>query len=93
MTQKFKVLVTRKWPKSVEDKLKKTFDVKLNESDVPLTQEELKEAIDNYDALLPTVTDSINDLIISSESRRAKIIGNFGVGFNNIDIELSLIHI
>ena len=87
MTQKFKVLVTRKWPKSVEDKLKKTFDVKLNESDVPLTQEELKEAIDNYDALLPTVTDSINDFIISSENRRAKIIGNFGVGFNNIDIE------
>ena len=45
MTQKFKVLVTRKWPKSVEDKLKKTFDVKLNESDVPLTQEELKDCL------------------------------------------------
>ena len=87
MTQKFKVLVTRKWPKPVEDKLKETFDVKLNENDVSLTQEQLKEAIDNYDALLPTVTDSISNDIISSENRRAKIIGNFGVGFNNIDIE------
>lgn len=87
MTQKFKVLVTRKWPKPVEDKLNETFDVKLNENDVPLTQEQLKEAIDNYDALLPTVTDSISNDIISSENRRAKIIGNFGVGFNNIDIE------
>ena len=79
MTQKFKVLVTRKWPKPVEDKLKETFDVKLNENDVSLTQEQLKEAIDNYDALLPTVTDSISNDIISSENRRAKIIGNFGV--------------
>ena len=87
MTQKFKVLVTRKWPKPVEDKLKTTFEVKLNENDVPMTQEQLKNAIDNYDALLPTVTDSISDEIISYENRRAKIIGNFGVGFNNIDIE------
>ena len=87
MNQKFKVLVTRKWPSSVEKKLKDNFDVTLNENDNPLSKAELIEAIENYDALLPTVTDSINDDIISSENRRSKIIGNFGVGFNNIDIE------
>ena len=41
----------------------------------------------NFDALLPTVTDSISDKIISTENKKVKIIGNFGVGFNNIDIE------
>ena len=87
MNQKFKVLVTRKWPSSVEKKLKDNFDVTLNENDNPLSKAELIEAIENYDALLPTVTDSINDDIISSENRRSKIIGIFGVGFNNIDIE------
>ena len=30
MTQKFKVLVTRKWPSSVQEKLRQTFDVTLN---------------------------------------------------------------
>lgn len=85
--QNYKVLVTRKWPKSVEKRLKETFDVTLNENDAPLTQNELKEAIDNHDALLPTVTDSISNEILSSNNRRAKIIGNFGVGFNNIDID------
>ncbi len=87
MTQKFKVLVTRKWPNPVEKKLKESFDVTLNENDIPMSEEQLIDAVNNFDALLPTVTDKISDKIISSKSRKAKIIGNFGVGFNNIDIE------
>ena len=86
MTQKFKVLVTRKWPKKVEESLVATFDTKLNVEDKPLSESELIEAMKSYDALLPTVTDPITDKIISTLDRRVKIIGNFGVGFNNIDI-------
>ena len=82
-----KVLVTRKWPKKVESKLSQTFDTKLNVSDTPLTESELIKAMQDYDALLPTVTDKINDNIISCENRKVKVIGNFGVGFNNIDID------
>ena len=81
-----KVFVTRKWPKSVEDKLIETFDTKLNLDDSPMNESELIDAMQNYDALLPTVTDKINDKIISCSNRKVKIIGNFGVGFNNIDI-------
>ena len=82
-----KVLVTRKWPKSVEEKLLDTFETTLNISDKPLSEEELISAMQNYDALLPTVTDKISSRVIECQSRRAKIIGNFGVGFNNIDID------
>ncbi len=92
MTQKFKVLVTRKWPSSVQEKLRQTFDVTLNQDDVPLGESELIRAMENFDAVLPTVTDPITDKIISSEKRKAKIIGNFGVGFNNIDIESAKKH-
>ena len=87
MTQKFKVLVTRKWPKKVEEKLQSNFEATLNENDVPLSEKDLHDAMQNFDALLPTVTDSISDKIISTENKKVKIIGNFGVGFNNIDIE------
>jgi lactate dehydrogenase-like 2-hydroxyacid dehydrogenase len=41
------------------------------------------------DALLPTVTDPITADILSVPNKRAKIIGNFGVGFNNIDVEVA----
>ena len=87
MTQKFKILVTRKWPKKVEESLVSTFDTTLNVEDKPFSESEFIDAMKSYDALLPTVTDSITDKIISTPDKRVKIIGNFGVGFNNIDIE------
>ena len=82
-----KVLVTRKWPESVEKKLFDTFETSLNISDKPLTEVELIAAMQSYDALLPTVTDKISSRVIECQNRRARIIGNFGVGFNNIDID------
>ena len=87
MTEKFKILVTRKWPKKVEEKLLTTFDTTLNVEDRPLSEAELIEGMKSYDALLPTVTDPITDKIISTSNKKVKIIGNFGVGFNNIDID------
>ena len=87
MTEKFKVLVTRKWPKKVEEKLLTTFDATLNVEDRPLSEAELVEGMRSYDALLPTVRDPITDKIISTSNKKVKIIGNFGVGFNNIDID------
>ena len=79
-------IVTRKWPEENEKRLKELFDVQLNESDNPFTAEELKSALQNCDVLMPTVTDKITADILSVENRRANMIGNFGVGFNHIDI-------
>ena len=79
-------IVTRKWPEENENRLKELFDVQLNDSDKPFTAEELKSALQNCDVLMPTVTDKITADILSVENRRANMIGNFGVGFNHIDI-------
>jgi lactate dehydrogenase-like 2-hydroxyacid dehydrogenase len=82
-----KVIVTRKWPAPVEARLQELYDVQLNESDVPMTADALKAALQTADALLPTVTDAITADILGAPNKRTKIIGNFGVGYNNIDIE------
>ena len=82
-----KIIVTRKWPKVVEEKLQEIFDTTLNEDDIPLTEDQLFEAMQNYDAMLPTVTDSINDRILSCGNRKVNFLGNFGVGYNNIDVD------
>ena len=85
-------IVTRKWPEENEKRLKELFDVKLNESDKPFTANELKSALQNCDVLMPTVTDKITADILSVENRRANMIGNFGVGFNHIDINAAKEH-
>lgn len=84
-----KIIVTRKWPFAVEERLKTLYDVQLNETDTPMTADELKAALQTADALLPTVTDPLTADILSVPNKRAKIIGNFGVGYNNIDIEIA----
>lgn len=82
-----KVVLTRRWPKPCEDKASELFDAQINRDDKPMTPAELKEALLRIDALFPTVTDKITAEIMGVENRRAKLIGNFGVGFNNIDVE------
>ncbi|MBH44729.1 MAG: D-glycerate dehydrogenase [Gammaproteobacteria bacterium] len=82
-------IVTRKWPESCEERLKELFDVTLNANDKPFTEEQLKTAMQNCDVLMPTVTDKINANVLSVENRRVNMIGNFGVGFNHIDIEVA----
>ena len=82
-----KVIVTRKWPAEVEAELKALYDVQLNQSDIPLTADELKLALQTADALLPTVTDALTADVLNVENKRVKIIGNLGVGYNNIDIK------
>lgn len=84
---KLKVIVTRAWPAEVEATLKEKYDVQLNENDVAMTKDEMKEALGNCDAFLPTVTDPVDAEVLSAEPLRATFIGNFGVGFNHIDLD------
>jgi lactate dehydrogenase-like 2-hydroxyacid dehydrogenase len=81
-----KLVVTRRWPKSVENQLTALYDVQLNATDTPMTEAELKHALQSADALLPTVTDKMTADIINVPDKRAKLIANFGVGYNHIDI-------
>ena len=81
-----KVIVTRRWPEQVETRLAEVFDVRLNESDRPMSQDELRAAFAQADAVFPTVSDRIDADVLGAEPLKAKLCGNFGVGFNNIDV-------
>jgi len=81
-----KVFITRRWPESVEMQLKQDYDVTLNESDRPLSANEFKAALQNYDAVCPAVCDSFPAEVLKVANKRCKILANFGVGYNHIDI-------
>jgi lactate dehydrogenase-like 2-hydroxyacid dehydrogenase len=80
-------VVTRRLPDSVEEALSRDFDARLNTEDKPLGPDGLKEALRTADALLCTVTDRLTSEVLSVEPRRARMLANFGVGFNHIDIQ------
>ena len=80
-----KVLVTRRWPAEVEHALQERFDVTLNAADRPLGAAELTQAMDEYDVLCPTVSDTLDAGVIGNGGR-VRLIANYGVGFDHIDL-------
>jgi lactate dehydrogenase-like 2-hydroxyacid dehydrogenase len=80
------VLVTRRLPEPVEKELAKDFDARLNQDDRPLGPDGLRDALKTADALLCTVTDRLDAEVLAVEPRRARLLANFGVGFNHIDV-------
>lgn len=82
-----RILLTRRWPEAVERRLAERYDVTLNEADVPLSEAQLAQAMREHDALCPTVTDRITREVIATNGARARIIGNYGAGFEHIDLD------
>ncbi|MFA8387755.1 MAG: 2-hydroxyacid dehydrogenase [Pelagibaca sp.] len=86
-SKRLSVVVTRRLPDAVETRLKELFDVQLRDSDAPMTQAELTEAVKSADVLVPTVTDRIDAGLIGQAGDRLRLIANFGAGVDHIDVD------
>ena len=86
MAQKL-VIVTRRLPEGIEARLRDLFDAQLNLADKPMDSEALKAAAARAEVLVPTVTDRIGSEVIAAAGSGLKLIANFGVGFNHIDVK------
>tara|TARA_B100000029_G_C17568500_1_gene955825 strand:+ start:1150 stop:2118 length:969 start_codon:yes stop_codon:yes gene_type:complete len=83
-----KVFLTRKWPRKAEEAIGEIFDVTLNKNDVRLSKLEIAKAFAVNDAIAPTFGDVIDKSVIEYGFKgQGKIISNFGVGVDHIDIE------
>jgi glyoxylate reductase len=80
------VIVTRKLPDAVETRMCELFDTRLNLDDKPMSQGDLVAAVRSADVLVPTVTDRIDEGLISQAGEKLKLIANFGNGVDNIDV-------
>jgi lactate dehydrogenase-like 2-hydroxyacid dehydrogenase len=82
-----RILLTRRWPEEVEAHLRARYEVRIRDPDLPMSATELQQAMGEYDALCPTVTDALTMEVLETEPRRVRLIGNFGVGYQHIDVE------
>ena len=82
-----KVFVSRKIPGKTIDKLTSSkHEVKVSEFDRPLTAEEFLERAKGADGVLSFLTDKIDGDVIDAIGPQLKVISNYAVGFNNINI-------
>jgi glyoxylate reductase len=79
------VLVTRRLPSSVIQKLKASADVDLYTGETAIAPDELRARIADKDALVCLLTDAIGAGVIDA-APKLKVIANVAVGYNNIDV-------
>ncbi|WP_370227336.1 2-hydroxyacid dehydrogenase [Cognatishimia sp.] len=83
-----KLLITRPLPDTVVAAAQAHFDVTVRAETTPLSQDELRLSLADYDAILPTLRDEYDaDVFADVPNPRARILANFGVGFNHIDVQ------
>lgn len=86
MKKDYTILVTRQIPEPGLQILRKNFkNVIVNTKDRNLTYDELVKKVRGVDALLCLLNDKIDAKVIANMDR-CKVISNYAVGFNNIDI-------
>jgi glyoxylate reductase len=83
---KLKVVLTRRWPEEVERFMADVFELRINDDNHVMSPAELAQALAWADVLCPTVTDSLTGALLSAPTVNAKLLANFGVGFNHIDM-------
>ena len=81
------VLVTRKLPVAVEQRLAENFTTILNPEDKLYSTEELLELAAGADAILPCHTEKFPAETIGRLPARVKAIANFSVGVDHVDLE------
>ena len=81
-----KVIVTRRLPEAVEARMAELFDVELNPDDTPFSPERMADAMQRAEVLVPTVVDHVGAGLIAGAGERLKLIANFGVGIEHVDL-------
>jgi lactate dehydrogenase-like 2-hydroxyacid dehydrogenase len=81
------VLVTRKLPDAVEDRLRRDYDPILNPEDALYSSDEVIERAKGAEAILPCHTEQFTADVIARLPGSVRAIANFSVGYDHVDTE------
>lgn len=82
-----KILLSQPWPEPVISRLHASYEVEVWEHPRRMSTDELRDAFATYDVVCPTVTDQIEAAAFDRSNLRTRLLANYGVGFEHIDLE------
>lgn len=80
------VLITRAIPVKAIDFLRQSCDVAVNPHDRPMTKDELFAGAHGKDAVMTMLTDPVGAELMDAAGPQCRIIANYAVGYNNMDV-------
>jgi glyoxylate reductase len=81
-----RVLVTRVIPDAGLDPVSEACEVDLWTDELPPPRDELLRRVAGKDGLLSLLTDRVDDELLDAAGPQLKVVSNFAVGFDNIDV-------
>jgi len=82
-----KIYITRKIP-AAEEILKNHFEVEVNPEDRILTRDELKKIVRDFDGIVTTLADKVDQEILE-QAIQLKVISNCAAGLDNVDLQMA----
>ncbi len=80
------VLVTRVIPDAGLDPVREACEVDLWDDELPPPRNELLRRVAGVDGLLSLLTDRVDDELLDAAGPQLRVVSNFAVGFDNIDV-------
>lgn len=88
-----RLFISRPLPDAVLDRARASFDVTVREETSPLSEAEMVAALRDFDAVLPTLRDDFSaEVFAKAGAIRTRVLANFGVGYNHIDVDAARAH-
>jgi lactate dehydrogenase-like 2-hydroxyacid dehydrogenase len=81
-----RVFVSRIIPSEGLDRVREACDVDLWEDELPPPRDELLRRVAGCDGVLTLLTDRVDDEFLDAAGPRLKVVSNYAVGFDNIDV-------
>jgi lactate dehydrogenase-like 2-hydroxyacid dehydrogenase len=81
-----RVFVAREIPSEGLDAIRDSCDMDLWEHELPPPRDELLRRVAGVDGVLTLLTDRVDDEFLDAAGSRLKVVSNYAVGFDNIDM-------
>ena len=81
------VLVTRRLPAEALDRIEARCDMTLHDGDGAMPRDRLLMAVAGKQGAITLLTDRVDDEFLNAAGPQLKIVANYAVGFDNIDVD------
>jgi glyoxylate reductase len=82
-----RVFATRRFPERVRAELERSFELEVHDSEWPPERDELLRRSAGCDGLMTMLTDRIDDELLDAAGPQLRVVANYAVGFDNVDLD------
>jgi glyoxylate reductase len=82
-----RVFASRRFPDRVRAELERSFELDVNDSEWPVDRDELMRRVAGCDGLMLMLSDRVDDELLDAAGPQLRIVANYAVGFDNVDVE------